>query len=591
MRLADYVLEKLCSEGVKNTFCVTGRGSLFLTDALKKNKQMDSCFMHHEQSAAFATNASTVINDKSSCCMISTGCSSFNALTGVLCAWQDNIPSIFISGQNFLKETTSFTKSKKKTFGQQEANIIDNTKFITKFSTMVTNPKKIRYIIEKAIFLANQAPKGPVWLDIPLDIQNSYVDTKTLKGFKKKINKSICSNKDLNFVLNQLEKSKRPIVLMGNGIKSAGAQNELKEFIKKYQIPLVYSTAAPDVYGSKNKLSIGSVGSQGCSRAGNFAMQNSDLLLVLGSRLNSNITGGDTSKFARNSKIIIIDINKNEHEEKFKNKKLIISDLVFFLKNMNKKKAKIKYNKWLNKCIYWKKLFSIPLNLDNDKKKIGLYRLSKIFSDVMPKKSIFICDSGFIDVIMPTNIEFGNNQSCVHPVSQGSMGFAVPAAAGIQRITDRPIICVVGDGSVMMNLQELQTIFNNKTPVKIFIINNNLYGIIRRRQKILFRNRTVGTDKTNGISTPKFKDIAKAFRIKYLQIKDKTNVKNKIKKIFNLKSSIICEIYASENQNYLEISYGKTQNGKYVKRPLEDQAPFLDRNLLLEEMIIKPIDL
>ena len=378
---------------------------------------------------------------------------------------------------------------------------------------------------------------------------------------------------------------------MGNGIKSAGAQNELKEFIKKYQIPLVYSTAAPDVYGSKNKLSIGSVGSQGCSRAGNFAMQNSDLLLVLGSRLNSNITGGDISKFARNSKIIIIDINKNEHEEKFKNKKLIISDLFFFLKNMNKKKAKIKYNKWLNKCIYWKKLFSIPLNLDNDKKKIGLYRLSKIFSDVMPKKSIFICDSGFIDVIMPTNIEFGNNQSCVHPVSQGSMGFAVPAAAGIQRITDRPIICVVGDGSVMMNLQELQTIFNNKTPVKIFIINNNLYGIIRRRQKILFRNRTVGTDKTNGISTPKFKDIAKAFRIKYLQIKNKTNVKNKIKKIFNLKSSIICEIYASENQNYLEISYGKTQNGKYVKRPLEDQAPFLDRNLLLEEMIIKPIDL
>ena len=591
MRLADYVIEKLIQEGIHNTFCVTGRGSLFLTDALKKNSSMKTCFMHHEQSAAFASIATTQLNGKPSCCLVSTGCSSFNTLNGVLSAWQDSIPSVFISGQNFLNETTNFTKSKKKTYGQQEADIIKNTQFITKFSKMVTKANDIRSILEKAIFISNQHPKGPVWIDIPLDIQNSHIDIKNLKGYKKIPTLLKCSKNQLDHLHVEINKSQRPVVLIGSGIKSSNAVTELKSFINKFQIPLVYSTSAPDTYGLKNKLSIGSVGSQGCSRAGNFALQNSDLLIVLGSRLNSSITGGDLNKFVRKSKIIIVDINKNEHvKSNFKNE-LVNSDLKFLLKEINKKKLYFKKDNWIKKCIHWKSIFSTPKNLDNDKKKIGLYNLSEILSEVMPKNAIFICDSGFVDVIMPTNIKFDNLQNCIHPVSQGTMGFALPATAGIQNVTKRPIICVVGDGSIMMNIQELQTIIDNKIPAKIFVINNNLYGIIRRRQKILFRNRTVGTDTTNGLNIPKFKDIAKCFGIKYVKIESKHKAKEKIKKILNAKNSILCEIIASEDQNYLEISYARNKDGKYVKRPLEDQAPFINRELFLKEMIIEPIDL
>ena len=299
MRLADYLVEKLLEEGIENTFCVTGRGSLFLTDALKKNQKMKTSFMHHEQSAAFATVATAQLNGIASCCLISTGCSSYNTLNGLLTAWQDNIPSIFISGQNFMKETTFFTNSKKRTFGQQEANIISSIKNITKYSTMITNPNNIKYELEKALSLSKQYPKGPVWIDIPLDIQNSFIEKKKLKNFKHVAKNYKCSINEINYIHQQIKISKKPIVLIGSGIKSSNTYKEISKFIKKYKIPLVYSTSAPDAYGTTNKLSIGSVGSQGCSRAGNFAMQNSDLLIVLGSRLNSLLTGVDTDKFAR----------------------------------------------------------------------------------------------------------------------------------------------------------------------------------------------------------------------------------------------------------------------------------------------------
>ena len=209
----------------------------------------------------------------------------------------------------------------------------------------------------------------------------------------------------------------------------------------------------------------------------------------------------------------------------------------------------------------------------------------------MPNKSIFICDSGFVDVIMPTNIQFSNSQSCLHPVSQGTMGYAIPAIVGAYQVSKRPIVCVVGDGSIMMNIQELQSISYNNIPAKIFVINNNLYGIIRRRQKNLFRDRIVGTDSSNGLSVPKFKNVAKCFGIKYQKISSKFGIEKKIKKILASEHSILCEILVSNNQNYIETSYAKNKLGKFVRRPLEDQSPFLDRNLFLKEMIIEPIDL
>ena len=591
MRLADFVIQYLKSKNVKNFFSVTGRGTLFLNDALARDKDIKSFFFHHEQSAAYAAITTPNINGNISCCMVSTGCASTNTITAVLSAWQDSLPVIFLSGQNFLNETTNFKKKNIRTYGQQEADIIKIIKPITKYSKMITDPMQIRYELDKAFFYANNKIKGPVWLDIPLDIQNSRLDNKKLKSFSKKYEIEKCTSKLINKVFSEIKSSNRPAVLIGSGVKNAKCIEEFKKFVNKYQIPVVYTSSGPSILGSEYKYSIGSIGSQGCSREGAFTVQNCDLLIVLGSRLNSLTIGLDVEKFARNAKKIIIDIDKNEYEKnKFKNSKLILSDLGFFLKKMNERKIIIRWNEWFLKCLNWKKIFKDKKDILNNSQKINLYELSDVLSKTLPSNSVFICDSGFIDVILPTNIRFKKKQICIHPVSQGSMGFALPAIIGAYSVKKNNIVSVIGDGSIMMNLQELQTIKYYNIPAKIFIINNKMYGIIRRRQKELFRGRTIGTDNTNGVASPDFRKISKAFDIKYKLIKTKKNLASEINNVLKEKETVICEIVADENQEYIEIGYAKNKKGEIVRRPLEDQKPFLDRNIFLREMIIDPID-
>jgi len=591
MRVADYIIQYLKKKNIKNFFSVTGRGSLFLNDALARDKDAKSFFFHHEQSAAFAAITTPNIDNNISCCMVSTGCASTNTITAVLSAWQDSLPVIFISGQNFLNETTGYKKNNIRTFGQQEANIIEIIKSITKYSKMITNPTLIKYELDKAFFFANDKIKGPVWLDIPLDIQNSQVDEKKLKSFVKNYEIKKCSDKLINKVVSEIKASKRPIVVIGSGIKNSKCIQAFNKFINKYKIPVVYTSSGCSVFDHESKFSIGSIGSQGCSREGAFAVQNSDLLLVLGSRLNSLTIGPDKEKFARKAKKIIVDIDKEEYfKNKFNNSNLILSDLDFFLKKMNKKKVVIKGDEWHKKCLSWKKIFKDKKDILKSSSKINLYEIAEVFTKTLSKDTIFLCDSGFVDVILPTNIDFKKKQICIHPVSQGSMGFALPAIIGAHSTGKRNIVSVIGDGSIMMNLQELQTINHYKIPAKIFIINNNMYGIIRRRQQELFRGRTIGTDDTNGVSCPNFKKISKAFNIKYKLIKRKKNLKNEINKTLKEKKTIICEIIVDENQEYIEIGYAKNTMGKIVRRPLEDQKPFLDRNIFHQQMIIKPID-
>lgn len=591
MRLADFVIQYLKNKNVKNFFSVTGRGTLFLNDALAREKNIKSFFFHHEQSASFAAITTPSVNNEISCCMVSTGCASTNTITAVLSAWQDGLPVIFISGQNFLNETTSYKKKKIRTYGQQEADIIKIVKPITKYSKMITNPTQIKYELDKALFFANNKIKGPVWLDIPLDIQNSKLEEEKLKSFSKNYEITKCSSTLIDRIFSEIKFAKRPAILIGSGVKNAECTEEFKKFVKKYRIPVVYTSSGSSVLGSENMFSIGSIGSQGCSREGAFTVQNCDLLLVLGSRLNSLTIGLDIKKFARKAKKIIVDIDKNEYgKNKFDNAKLILSDLNFFLEKMNKKRISINWNKWTQKCLKWKKIFKNKKDVTNSSQKTNLYELSEVFSKILPPDAVFLCDSGFIDVILPTNIKFRKKQTCVHPVSQGSMGYALPAIIGAYSTGRKNIVSVIGDGSIMMNLQELQTIKYYKIPAKIFIINNNMYGIIRRRQKELFRGRTIGTDDANGIGNPNFRKISNAFDINYKLIKNKKNLKNEINEVLKQKKTVICEIMADENQEYIEVGYAKNKEGKIVRRPLEDQKPFLNRSIFLREMVIEPID-
>ena len=591
VRVADYIMESLYENGAEHVFMVTGRGALFLTDAVAKHKELKSISVHHEQSAAYAAVAYADYTGKPGACLVSTGCAGTNAITGVLNAWQDGIPCVFISGQNKLQETTRYTGVPIRTYGQQEADIIPIVESITKHAVMITDPKQIVYEMEKALYLAQNGRKGPVWIDIPLDVQNMRIRPSELKHYKIENEiKYEPLTEDIDYILDALSKAKRPVILIGSGVRSAEAIEEFHDFIDKNQIPVTYAGSATDIFADNNSLSIGSVGIMGCTRAGNFTVQNSDLLLVLGSRLSSMTTGPEVNKFAREAKIIIVDIDPIEHSKSCLSiDKLIIADVKKVINALRSKSIDAVNQQWLNKCQHWKDIFPRCEEENKSSKEVDLYQLAESLSNVMPKESVFISDSGMIELVLPTNINFKKEQRSIHPASQGSMGFALPGIIGAYYASNLTPVCVVGDGSIMMNLQELATIKYNNIPAKIFVVNNNAYAVIRKRMVELFR-RTIGTDEENGVGTPEFKKVSNAFDIPYVRIETSLNLEKQLQSVMDIDGPILCEIMGLENQNYISSGHARNSKGAIVSRPLEDQTPYMDRDLFLSEMIISPID-
>ena len=592
VRVADYIFDRLYDAGVGHIFMVTGRGALFLSDAVAKHKELVGISVHHEQAAAYAAVAYSQFNDQLGACLVSTGCAGTNAITGVLNAWQDGVSCVFISGQNTLAETTRHTGIPLRTFGQQEADIIPIVEPITKHATMITDPSQIVYELDKAIYLSQHGRKGPAWIDIPLDIQNMRVEPETLERFVPEIDSSFSPLQDeLEYVRNALSKAKRPVILVGNGVRSANAVADFEQFLSKYPIPVVYSASAPDTYGTEHDLSIGSVGIMGCSRAGNFAIQNSDLILVLGNRLSPMTTGSDYCKFGRSGKTIVVDIDPVEHSKKTVSiDKLIISDVGDFLRELINYKLSPTSMDWRDKCIKWKKLFPNCEDEFKGGELVDLYYLSEALSENLLESSVVVTDSGLAELILPSNISFRKGMRCIHPASQGSMGYALPAAVGAYYSSKLPVVTVVGDGSIMMNLQELETIRYHNLPIKIIVINNNAYAVIRKRQVDMFRTRTIGTDPANGVSCPDFKKVADTFGLAYVFISSTKELQKKIKEVLEMDGPVLCEIMSPEDQDYISVAHSRTLESGFVRRPLEDQAPFIDRDIFLSEMIVGPID-
>ncbi len=593
MRVADYIMHCLVDVGIGHVFQVTGRGALFLNDALAKHTELEAVSLHHEQSCAFAAVAYAQQTDGLGACLVSTGCATTNTLTGVLSAWQDGIPCIFISGQNTLSETSRHTGIPLRTYGQQEADIVALVQPIAKFARMITKPEEIVETMDLALSLANSGRKGPVWIDVPLDLQSSLIDPENLpKADTAPILIPRATTKSIANIVEALSEAKRPTILIGNGIKSSGAEEAFRSFVECWKIPVAYTASATDTYGNVNLLSIGSVGSMGCSRAGNFTVQNADLLLVLGSRLSSLSTGPDFCKFAREAKIIVVDIDEVEHsKESIDIDQFIHSDLSYFLDQINQFDPQPVDPSWSSKCQHWKSLFS---NVESDfhsEERVDLYQLAASLSDVLPVPSTVVTDSGLAEVILPTNIRFARGMNCIHPASQGAMGYALPASIGAYYGKDQPIVAIIGDGSIMMNLQELEVIRYRKLPIKIIVINNNVYSIIRRRQRELFRKRTIGTDPDNGISCPDFSKVAACFDLDYFKIERLDELDHGLTDLLTRDKAVLCEIIGRVDQGYIEIGHARSKVDRcFTRRSLEDQSPFLDRDLFLSEMIVDPID-
>lgn len=594
MRVADYIMRRLAGAGARHVFQVTGRGALFLNDALAKHPDLTAVSLHHEQSCAYAAVAHAEQTGGLGACLVSTGCAATNTLTGVLSAWQDGIPCVFISGQNILRETSRHTGIPLRTYGQQEADIVALVTPITKFARMLTRPEDVVAAMDEALHLARSGRKGPVWLDIPLDLQSALIDPETIPGMDSTAvtEPPAPSREDVARIAQSLREARRPVALIGRGVRSAGAEGRLADFIERWRLPLTYAASAPDTHGAANPLCIGSVGAMGCSRAGNFAVQNADFVLVLGSRLTSLTTGPDFGKFARAARVAVVDLDRVEHSKAgIRIDHFVESDLAAFLDALGQEQARPTDAAWVDKCQHWKDLFSGVEPEFASADQVDLYQLADRLSELLPRPSTLVTDSGLAEVILPTNVRFAAGMNCIHPTSQGAMGFALPAAIGARHAKAQPVVAVIGDGSIMMNLQELESIRYQGLPIKVIVINNNVYSIIRRRQRDLFRKRTIGTDPGNGVSCPDFAKVADCFGLHYLRINNVAELDAGLTAMLAHPGPVLCEIMGRADQGYIEIGQARSAvDRRLTRRPLEDQEPFLSRELFLGEMIIEPID-
>ena len=593
-RVADYIIGRLVECGIKHIFLITGRGILYLTDAVAKNEKIVGVSTYHEQGAAYAAMAYAAASEGMAACLVSTGCAAMNAVTAALCAYQDNLPVIFISGQHMLNETTRYTGTPIRTFGSQEADIVSVVEPVTKHATMLTDPSKVGYEMDKAINLANEGRKGPVWIDVPLDIQNARIEGDNLERYISEVGIVECSETVIQEVADELRLAKRPVIFAGGGIRSASAVDILREFVETKKLPLVYSTTAADVYSTSNAYSVGAVGSIGGSRAGNFAVQNADYILAIGTKLCSQSVG-ISEQFAREARIVVVDIDENEHTKKgVKLDRIIISDAKKFLTKLNVICEKMDCAQWIEKCEHWKDIFALKnepfVKKLMDENEIDLYQFADVLSDLLPDDATVITDAGMEELIIPSSIRYKQNQRCLFPASQGAMGYAIPAVLGAFYAGKKNIVAIVGDGSFMMNMQELQLIGSYQIPVKMFVINNNMYAVIRKRQHDLFRNRTIGNDPSDGLPAPDFKRIANCFGIAYTKIDVERCLVNGVQSVINEDDPCICEVMCVEDQKYLHTSFAINEKRKMVRRPIEDLSPFVDRMIMEHEMIIAPIE-
>ena len=599
IRVADYIMKRIAEEGVNRLFYVSGGQCVYLCDALRRSEDLTPVAMHHEQAAAMAALAYSEYTNNFGACLVTTGCAGTNTLTGVLHAWQDSIPMIVISGQQNYENTIKASGLPLRQVGIQEADTERIVSPITKYAVTIPDASEIAYHIDKAIYLAKEGRKGPVWLDVPLNVQNAMIDEDKLDRFNpdefsdaSRVNVA----DDIEYVIQAIKNAKRPILHIGYGVRSADAVDEMKEFVESTHIPVTFSRRTYDMMAYDAPYNMGVLnGAAGGQRYANFAVQNSDLLISIGSRLCKDTIGGNADTFAREAKIIVVDIDEGEHQKKgVKIDRLVVADAKQFLLQLNSSLAEtdvsLDINDWVDTCNHWKDIFddySQPLTerdlLD------AKYAMRKV-TESMPVGSVVVSDAGFTGAAATACSVFKEGDGLVHSFAQGEMGFSIPGACGVASTTDKPVIAFEGDGSLMMNLQELQTIVRNNYNIKIVIINNNGYSGVRHGQKAHFRGKSIGTDESNGLDFPDYGKIAVAFGIDYAKVETLDELNASINQMYSKDNPFILEIFTDPDQFDLHnalVMFGKRKVGF---RPIEDQSPFIDRETFFDEMIIEPLE-
>ena len=480
-------------------------------------------------------------------------------------------------------------------FGVQEANIIPIVQSITKYAVEVENPQKIRYYLERAIYEAKSGRPGPVWISIPLDVQSANIDAQELEAFEKTEDKDLMpSTEDINYVIESLKIAKRPVIIAGHGIRLAKADGLLEKFVHMYKIPVVTPIMGIDVIAGDDICNIGRIGTKG-TRAGNFAMQNADLIISLGSRLAVSVIGHEYELFAREAKKIVVDIDKIEHSKKtIKIDKLICCDVGRFLENVCLKEAEIStFDNWLDICRTWKAKYPVILSeYDNDESGINYYKFIDILNHRMSNEMPVVSDAGSAFYVVAQAINLKKGQRHITTGGTATMGFTLPAAIGVAIANNsKPVLAITGEGSFMQNLQELEVLKYHSLNIKLFVMDNGGYFSIHQTQKKFFNGNYVGESEQSGLSFTDIEKLACAFGVAYYKLETIQQCEEKLEEILNRKGPVLIEVRVTENMEVIPTNASlMREDGIMISKPLEDMYPFLDRNEFKENMIIKPIE-
>jgi acetolactate synthase I/II/III large subunit len=594
MKVSDYIFSELAAIGVKDVFTVSGGAAMHLLDSLGTNKDIGHISVHHEQAAAMAAEGNARITGKPGVALVTSGPGGTNTLTGVCGAWIDSIPTIFISGQvtsNTLIEDTGLRQ-----FGIQESDIVSMVKSVTKYAVTLKDPNQVKYHLQKAIHLATTGRPGPVWLDIPLDIQSKRIVPDECASFEpeeRKIPRNDLLKKQVNNCVELLKKSERPVLISGYGIRLAKGEKEFQQLVEKLGIPVIASWTASDLISSSNELSIGRSGIFG-DRAGNFTVQNSDLVLSIGSRLSVPQVGYNFPLFARAAKKIIVDIDPAELKKPSLKPDLPIqADAREFMLELLAQLKEVKpfeINSWLHRCQGWKLKYPVVLpEYKECKDAVNSFYFVQVLSDKLDENAVIVTDMGtsFTCTMQTFKTKLGQRLSTSS--GHASMGFGLPGAIGACIGNNRmDTICISGDGGLQMNIQELQTIVHYNLPIKLFVLNNNGYLTIKATQQNHF-GRFVGAEQSSGVTCPDIIKIATAYGLPTVRIANSEELIAKIDSVLQSSGPVVCEIIMGENQPLIpRVSSLKKPDGTIVSKPIEDLYPFLSREEFLENMIVAP---
>lgn len=578
MKLSDYVIDFLVSEGITHIFEVCGGALAHLLDSMYDRKDISTVSTHHEMAAAIAAEGYSRVSGNIGIAMATSGPGATGLITGIGSCFFDSIPCLFITGQVNIYEF-KFDRPVRQV-GFQETDIVNIVKPIVKDAVLVTDPDKIKYYLEKSVHIARSGRPGPVLLDIPLNIQRADINPESLESFyKSSTNESVNEFDDelVKQIVQLIKSSSRPVVLVGGGVRLSKAQDELFKFIHKTGIPVVSSLMGLDAFPYNHQSFVGMIGSYG-NRYANLTLANSDLVLALGTRLDTRQTGTKTETFVRGAKIIHVDIDSYELNNKIKVDFPINSDIKKFLLTLNNyidKYNKDKIEPWKQAIKRYKERYpsyKTPVN-DAIEPNFFIYKLSEF----IPEDAIICVDVGQHQMWAAQSLEVKKSQRFLTQGGMGSMGSALPMAIGASFAKPgKTIVVITGDGGFQLNIQELQTVYHHKLPIKIILLNNNCYGMVRQFQEQYFNSRFQST--VRGYSCPNFQDVVSAYKIPTMKITRSIEIVKSFQKIFSDAQPMFLE--ASINQNIQAIPKLS------VNRPIEDQDPLLPRDELRSNMFI-----